>query len=742
MVRTYAALIRIQLKLAFREKNVLFFNYVFPLIFFFGFGQLMGGGGMTPRVLSMVLVIGILGSGLFGAGLRSVLERETNILRRYKVTPITPMPLLVASMVTGWLLYLPSAALLIALGHFIYKMPWPNRMFSLFALVTLGCFAFRAIGLIIAAIANSMAEANVMVQLLYMPMLFLSGATIPVSVLPLTAQIIAQFLPASYLHSGMQQVLLRSQGLWSNAEAILSLVASTTIALWVSVKLFRWEKEEKIPTRSKAWVAAVFFPFLMLGVYQAYSREHINETKLLDREMRRKQARLIRDARIFVGDGRVIERGAVLIHDGRIVRVFEGASPDADSLNADALEAVGKTVLPGLIDVHVHLASPGGALPQDLQFYDPEAAMMRASAAYLYSGVVAVKSAGDFTSAAVKVRQTVNPGVRLGAEIFLCGPVFTAPEGHGTEYFKHAPAFLKNRTELEFTRIPKTPEEARAQVRELKKEGVDGIKAVLEAGIAGQLFQRMDVAILRAIGEEARAQGLPMVVHTGDSNDIADAIQAGAIGIEHGSMRDRIPDETFALMKQRGIHYDPTLSVGEAVLDMRAGRVSLLERTLVEQVAPERVVAASKQAFARSGPESSGKESSGAGKPARDAAFEAVKMDVAMDNLLRAWKAGVPVVTGTDSGAPLLIHGPAIHRELQLWVKAGIPASAALQAATQTAARLLRAEKRLGTIEAGREASLVIVDGNPVQDIAATERISAIFFKGERVDRQRLFEQK
>ena len=99
-MRPYLALIGITLKLAMREKAVLFFNFVLPMAFLFGFGQLMrADSGGVSHVVTMVLVFGVLGSGLYGAGLRAVSEREPNILRRYKVAPITPAPLLVASMV-------------------------------------------------------------------------------------------------------------------------------------------------------------------------------------------------------------------------------------------------------------------------------------------------------------------------------------------------------------------------------------------------------------------------------------------------------------------------------------------------------------------------------------------------------------------------------------------------------------------------------------------------------------------
>jgi imidazolonepropionase-like amidohydrolase len=115
---------------------------------------------------------------------------------------------------------------------------------------------------------------------------------------------------------------------------------------------------------------------------------------------------------------------------------------------------------------------------------------------------------------------------------------------------------------------------------------------------------------------------------------------------------------------------------------------------------------------------------------------------LARKNLVEAYAAGRLLVVGTDSGNPLVVHGPSIHRELQLWVEAGIPPIAALQGATYNAAKLLRADQRIGLIRKGYDASLLLVDGNPLQDISATERISTVFLKGERVDRSTLFDQK
>ncbi len=116
-------------------------------------------------------------------------------------------------------------------------------------------------------------------------------------------------------------------------------------------------------------------------------------------------------------------------------------------------------------------------------------------------------------------------------------------------------------------------------------------------------------------------------------------------------------------------------------------------------------------------------------------------MAVAIDNLKRAQAHGVQLVTGSDAGNVLVIHGPTVQHELELWVKAGIPATVALQAATSNAARLLRSKNRIGLIKPGADADLLLVDGNPLDDITATERISMVVFKGERVERTELFEQ-
>jgi len=732
-MKAFAALFIIDLKLALRNKSVLVFNYFFPLVFFFVFGQSFNArqGTVVLQVMTMVTTIGILGNGLFGAGMRAVQEREADVLRRYKVTPITPLPLLMASMITGLILYLPSVIITLILANRLYGMHVPPNLLSFFIFVCIGSLALRSIGLIIAAVVNSTQETMLLIQPIYMGMLFLSGATIPITVFPSWLQIVTQFVPATYLITGIAGILQRGESAAQNWLPVIALLITAFVGMFIATKLFRWEKEEKLRPAAKLWVVVIFIPFLLLGAYQAWSRQDLSKAKILARDVKRGRSWLIQNARIFVGNGKVIESGAILVRKGKIEEIYEGASPDAKSLNAEAVEAAGKTVLPGLIDVHVHLGASGGFYDDLSKSFDPTAAE-RELEAYLYCGVTAVRSAGDTLDDMLKLRRLFGSGEKLGTELFLCGPLFTAEGGHGTEYGKFMPEALRGSFLAGFVRIPHSPEEARQQVDELAQKGVDAIKGVLEAGVPAYPFNRMNVDLLAAVAEEAHARNLPAAIHTGNANDVADAVRIGANSIEHGSFADEILDSTIAEMKSKGVALDPTLSVAEGFTNFGRGDTSLIKRSLVQQVAPKDLLAGTEHA-ATSEKLASMREG---------ISHYPMSVEVGSRNLLKAWRAGVTPVTGSDAGNFLVLHGPTVQHEIELWVAAGIPIDVALQAATANAAKLLRADSRIGTIEKGKEATLVVVDGNPLQDVHALSAISMVLMKGERVPRADLFEQK
>jgi imidazolonepropionase-like amidohydrolase/ABC-type multidrug transport system permease subunit len=732
-MKAYWALFRSNMRLTARDRGVLFFNYMFPLIFFFAFAEMFhaGTGQGIAYFVGTVLTMGILGNGLWGAGMRSVQDREANILRRFKVTPITPLPLLVASMASGWLLYLPVIALIAGLAHFIYGMPLPQHWISLVAMASLGVCALRAIGLILAAVTNTMAEANILIQLFYMPMLFLSGTTIPSSVLPAWAQTVAEFMPATYLVAGFQGIFFRNQSIFDNLPAVGALLLTAAAGLFLAVKLFRWEKEEKIAPRNRLWVAGVLAPFLIMGCWRSYNKEHIGQNQAIMRDLQRSGSFIIRNTRVFLGDGTVKENASVLVHDGKIIDVYDGAGPDTGRLRPDVIEGGGKTLLPGLIDVHVHISSPGGMSTSSAD-YDVDKSMARDAAALLYSGVTAARSTGDGLDSSLKLRGLIASGSKLGAQLFICGPMFTTEGGHGTEYAQYVPKAMQDQIKAQLVRVPKTADEARRQVDELKARGVNGIKAILESGFGeGMLYNRMDVALFQAVAAEARARDLPLAVHTGDSRDVTDAVDAGASSVEHGSWRDKIPDAVLAKMAHDGIYLDPTLGVAEAYSQYFAGKADALDNSLVQQTVSANVLKGTREFVL-----------GGKAVDAAKAAIFAKALEQSRENLLRAWKAGVPLAMGTDSGNPLVFPGASMHHELQLWVQAGIPAAVALQAATGNGAALVRAAGRIGGIRKGMDADLLLVDGNPLQDIHATERISLVVFKGERLQRPDLFDQK
>ncbi len=732
-MRAYFALFKSNMQLTLRDRTVLFFNYLFPFIFFFAFTELFkaGTGSGIAYFVGTVLTMGILGNGLWGAGMRSVQDREANILRRYKVTPVGPLPILMAAMVSGWLLYLPVVIIILAVAHFQYQMPMPQNWISLFAMVSLGVCAFRAIGLILAAVTNTMQEAMVAIQLLYMPMLFLSGATIPAAMLPKWAQTLAEFMPASYLVSGFQGIFFRNQSLFDNAISAGALALTMVVGTFLAVQLFRWEKEDKIAPRNRLWVLAVMGPFLVMGCYRAYSREHLGQNQAFYRDLQRSGTFIIRNTRVFVGDGKVIENGSVIVRDGKIADVVEGSGPDPDSMKAEIVEGAGKTLLPGLVDVHVHLAGAAGISGSDSD-YDALTTMPHAAAGLLYSGIVAARSVGDGLDASRQLRAEIANGSKLGATLFICGPMFTAEGGHGTEFLRNVPAAVRDNVSRQLIRTPKTPEQAREQVRELKKAGVDGIKAILEAGWGdGMIYDRLDLLLIRAVAEEAHAQKLPLATHTGDARDVTDAVEVGSASIEHGSWRDELPDPLLRRMARQGVFLNPTLVVAAAYTQFYAGKADVLNNSLVQQVVTAPVLKGTRDFIA------SGKSVNAA----RQSLF-AGALKQAAENLVRAWKAGVPLAMGTDSGNPLVFHGPSMHEELRLWVNAGIPAAVALQAATSGGAKLLGAADRFGTIRKGLEADLLLVDGNPLEEINATERISLVVFKGERLKRSSLFDQK
>jgi len=732
-MKPYLALLAADLRVSLRERSVLFFNYAFPLIFFFIFGELMDARkslGSAHFIVSTVIAIGIMGNGFFGVGMRAVQERELGILRRLRLAPITAAPVLFSSLVSGVLVYLPSAILTLLCANWFYRMPIPANLISLLAFVVIGSAAFRSIGLIIAAVADSMPQAQILIQIFYLPMLFFSGTTFPLNNLPKWVRIASTFMPATYLKSGMDGIIQNGESFAANASSAAALVATFIVGFIVSFNLFRWDREDRLRPQAKAWIAAVIAPFVVLGVWESYAGTDSVRQSIAYRQLARSHNWHIHDVRVFVGDGRVFERADVYFKNGKIVDVVEeGGSQPPDGAAYTVVEGAGKTLLPGLIDVHAHFGASGITMSEGL---DKEMMNwpLHAARSYLYSGVTAAKSVGDATDDLLKLRRRLATGEVLGTELFMVGPLFTAPGGHGTEYSRNMPEAVRKTFEPQFTAAYSAPSEAAARVDALAVQGVDGIKVVLESGGSDFLFERLDLAVFDAVAAAAKRHNLPVVVHTGTPQDVQDAVDRNVAGIEHGAMRDLLPAELVQALRSKGVRYDPTLSVLDAFQRIGTRDTSTLEDPLVRQTISAKLLAKMQRWILNT-------ETS----PVLSR-ISKINDTAASKNLATLYHAGVTLVLGTDAGNYGVFHGPAVHREMELWQDAGIPPVEILRAATSNAAQLLGAGDRIGRIQKGYEANLLIVDGNPLDDIRGTRRISDVFFKGERVHRAELFEDK
>jgi ABC-2 type transport system permease protein len=257
------------IKLVMRTKAALFFTFLFPLIFLFAYAGIFARGNPDAVVYMFgpVVTLNIMGSGFFGLGLQSVMQRERGSLRRYRLAPIGPGSMVFSSLLANYLLELPTIAMLVFCARVFFHMPLKINPLTLLVLVTVGTFAFAGFGLTIASVANTMQEAQVYNNVVWFTLLFLSGVTVPLPMLPQWIQRFAAFLPATYLVTSLQAIMVEGQSLFDHQAEILVLLISGTFGLLFAWKLFRWEKEEKISARAKLISLTFIAPFLVMGVW-------------------------------------------------------------------------------------------------------------------------------------------------------------------------------------------------------------------------------------------------------------------------------------------------------------------------------------------------------------------------------------------------------------------------------------------------------------------------------------------
>jgi len=270
-LKNFATLTRMRIQLTLRNKMFLFFSVIMPFGFFFLYAGVFARG--IPRVvqyfLGPVMALTVMGS-FWGLSAALVTFREQGILRRFHVTPVTASDMLASSIVANLVLTMPTVIVELLFARLIYHVTSFGNLLSVFLLIALGTMSFASLGLVVASVTNTMQETQVINQLIWFPLIFLSGATIPLANLPAAAKRVGLFLPATYLVTGLQTAIYWAFAPWSLDVllALGSLACWAILTFFLSAQLFRWEPESKIPRRAKLLAAATAIPFLLLGIWE------------------------------------------------------------------------------------------------------------------------------------------------------------------------------------------------------------------------------------------------------------------------------------------------------------------------------------------------------------------------------------------------------------------------------------------------------------------------------------------
>ena len=270
-MRNFATLTRMRIQLTLRNKMFLFFSVIMPFGFFFLYAGVFAKGqpAGVRFFLGPVVALTVMGS-FWGLSAALVMFREQGILRRFHVTPITPSDMLASSIVANYLLMLPTVLVEFLFARFVFHVTDFGDLLATFILISIGTMSFASLGLVVASVTNTMQETQVINQLLWLPLIFLSGATFPLAFLPKVVQNVSLFLPATYLVQGLRRSIFEAAPIWDRNVLISlgSLVCWAALTFFLSAQLFRWEPEVKVRRNAKLLVVATAIPVLLLCLWE------------------------------------------------------------------------------------------------------------------------------------------------------------------------------------------------------------------------------------------------------------------------------------------------------------------------------------------------------------------------------------------------------------------------------------------------------------------------------------------
>ncbi|HEU0098920.1 MAG TPA: amidohydrolase family protein [Allosphingosinicella sp.] len=407
----------------------------------------------------------------------------------------------------------------------------------------------------------------------------------------------------------------------------------------------------------------------------------------------------------YVHAGRLLDRpgrpprgpSTILVAGGRIVEVRDGLVPPP--AGAALVDLSSRFVLPGLIDSHVHLDSDSGgiaALVEEVSENAPQKTLRALANARktLEAGFTTVRNLGDGSGATLAIRDAAARGEVDAPRIVDAGRSISTTSGH-----------MDSTLGLAEDLHPAIPQDnlcdgadaCRRAVRMQVRRGVDlikiattgGVNSRIGAGLGAQMFD--DEA--RAIVETARLYGKKVAVHAHGADGINLALAAGAASIEHGTMLD---DESIRLFKRGGAYLVPTLSTVNGYLERLAADPNAYSAEVLPKIK--------------------------------------WRISITGQNVAKAYPAGVKIAFGTDAGVSK--HGRNAD-EFELMVRHGMPAAAAIQAATVNAADLLGLASEIGSIEPGKSADLIAVQGDPLADVTVLKRVPFVMARGKVVKDRR-----
>jgi imidazolonepropionase-like amidohydrolase len=427
-----------------------------------------------------------------------------------------------------------------------------------------------------------------------------------------------------------------------------------------------------IPARWSSWSLACSLSLLAPGIVSAAHAAIVQDTF---------PPVVIRNVRVFDGE-RVIPAATVVLADRRIRAVALPGERVEVPAGANVIDGGGGTLIPGLIDAHVHSQSRS---------------QLKGALAFGVSTHLDM-----FTD--VRLMRVLKDEQRAGgaadrADLFSAGTLLTAAGGHGTQYSLAIPTLSG-------------PDQARAFVDARIAEGSDYIKIVYDDGaLAGMPLPTLDAATVRAAIAAAHARDRLAVVHISTGDAARTVIDAGADALVH-IFTDRAPrDDLGRVAASHGIFVVPTLTVMDGIYSRRGGRAILDDPDLGRRLFPDDRTNLDISRLT-------------IGALPGDFAHALAAVRVLHD-------AGVPILAGTDAPNPGTVAGASLHRELELLVQAGLTPLEALKAATSSTARAFGLDDR-GRIARGLRADVVLVEGDPTTDIRKTRAIVGVWKEGRR----------